>query len=265
VNKASTRRFEAAVALVTGGGSGLGEAVSVALAGEGATVVVADIDGAAAARVAEQANANRNGGRAVPLRADVTHASEVRDMVARACEAGAGRLSAMVLSAAIELRGGVVDCTDEDWQRIIDTNLKGAFLCLRAALPVMAAGGGGAVVALGSTLGLMAAPGYPAYCASKAGLLNLCKQAAIEHAADGVRVNVVAPSATDTGLAWRTTERAEDPVRLRETLARHVPMGRLGRASDVTATVLFLLSEEAAYISGCVVPVDGGMAARRSI
>src|SRR5262249_4938236 len=138
---------------------------------------------------------------------------DVGAMVAAAIDAGPLRV--LVLSAAVETRTSVVECTDDEWQRVIDTNLKGPFLCMRAAIPHMVDAGGGAVVALGSTLGLLAAPGYPAYCASKGALVNLCKQAAIEHAPDGVRVNVLAPSATEAGLFWKMSERAPDPEGLR--------------------------------------------------
>ena len=241
-------------AIVTGGGSGLGEAISATLAGMGHHVVVADIDGDAAARVADDV-----GGTAVT--ADVRLAAEVEAIVAAAT--AAGPLRALVLSAAVETRTSIVDCTDDEWQRVIDTNLKGPFLCLRAALPAMVAAGGGSVVALGSTLGIIVAPGYPAYCASKGALTNLCKQAAIEHAGEGIRVNVLAPSAHEAGLFMKMTEQAPDPAGLRARIASSVPMKRLGRVDDVCAAVRFLVSDESSYLSGAVVPLDGGLAARR--
>src|SRR6185436_9993434 len=105
----------------------------------------------------------------------------------------------------------VVDCSDEDWRRVLDVNLKGPFLCMRATVPHLVRAGGGSIVALGSTLGLIVAPQYAAYCASKFGLTNLCKQVAIEHARDGVRANVVAPAACDTGLFMRLTALVPDP------------------------------------------------------
>jgi NAD(P)-dependent dehydrogenase (short-subunit alcohol dehydrogenase family) len=254
-----TARFADRVALVTGGGSGLGRLIAEGLAAEGASVVVADVDGAAVAQtVGSVADA---GGTAVPVVGDVTRADDVRGMVDAAT--GVGRLRVLVLSAAVEVRRSLVDCTDEEWQRVIDTNLKGPFLCMRAAIPAMVQAGGGSVVALGSTLGLIGSPGFPAYCASKGALDNLCKQAAIEHAPDGVRVNVVAPSATDTGLFMKTAARTDDPDAIIRRVARGSPMGRLGRGAEVVATVLFLASDASSYVSGVVVPVDGGMAARR--
>jgi len=244
---------------VTGGGSGLGRLIAEALAAHGATVVVADID-AEAVKETVQAIAEQ-GGAAVPAVGDVTRLADVRAMVAAATSAGP--LHVLVLSAAVEVRKSVVDCSDEEWQRVIDTNLKGPFLCLHEALPVMAPGG--AVVALGSVLGLMAAPGFPAYTASKGALVNLCKQAAIEHAPDGIRVNVVAPSATDAGLFIKTAAQSGDPEAVKRRVAAGSPMGRLGRGQEVVDTVLFLASDAAAYISGTVIPVDGAAAARRVV
>jgi NAD(P)-dependent dehydrogenase (short-subunit alcohol dehydrogenase family) len=135
---------------------------------------------------------------------------------------------------------------------------------MRAAIPVIAANGGGSVIAMGSTLGLIAAPGRPAYCASKGALVNLCKQAAVEHAAQGVRVNVLAPSATDAGLFMRVAAQAADPDQIRRRVAAGIPMQRLGRATEVCDAVVFLASHQSSYVSGAVLPLDGGLAARRT-
>ena len=117
---------------------------------------------------------------------------------------------------------------------------------------------------MGSTLGLIVAPGHPVYCASKGALVNLCKQAAIEHAPDNVRVNVLAPSATTTGLFMKHSARAPDPEALRAQIAANMPMKRLGTAEDVCDAVAFLASDASSYLSGAVVPLDGGLAARRT-
>ncbi|HEV2310909.1 MAG TPA: SDR family oxidoreductase, partial [Acidimicrobiia bacterium] len=246
-------------ALVTGGGAGLGEAISHRLAAEGAAVAVADIDEGAAARVA--ATIIDEGGRAAPMACDVTRTADVEAAVREATELGP--LRTLVLSAAIENRKSVLECSDEDWQSVLDIDLKGPFLCMRAAIPVIAANGGGSVVAMGSTLGLIVAPGYPAYCAAKGALVNLCKQAAIENAGDGVRVNVIAPSATDTGLFIRFSEMAPDPEGMRQRIAELNPMHRLGTAREVCDAVAFLASDASTYTSGCVIPIDGALAARR--
>jgi len=248
------------VAVVTGGGSGLGEAISHALAGAGADVVVADVDDKAARRVAEAIEAD--GGKARAHTVDVTREAEVAALV-EAAAAPTGRLDVLVLSAAVEVRAPMLDTSDEDWQRVIDVDLKGPFLGMKHAIPVMVKGGGGSVIALGSTLGLLAAPDYSAYCTAKGALNNLCKQAAIEHAPDGVRVNVVAPGACEAGLFMKVASMAPDFEAIRRMVASRTPMGRLGRVDDVTATVLFLAGDGASYISGAVIPLDGGLAARR--
>jgi len=248
------------VVLVAGGASGLGAAVAVQAAAAGAHAVIGDIDVPAANRVADEIT--HLGGRARAIAADITNDGQARELVAGASAVGA--LRGVVLSAAVETRSSAVECTDEEWNRILDVNVKGAFLVLRHALPALAASGGGSVVAFGSTLGLIAAPKYAAYSASKFALTNLCKQAAIEHARDNIRVNVVAPAATEAGLFMRVSEEAPDPEAVRRFVAGNVPLGRLGRVDDVTALVLFLLSDASAYISGAVLPLDGGLAARRS-
>lgn len=253
-----TGRFEGRVAIVTGGASGLGAAIVDALAHEGAEVVIADIDDARAAAVADA-----TGGAVEAVHTDVTSEAEVAALV-DGVVARHGRLDVLVCSAAVETRASVLECTDEDWQHILDVNLKGPFLCLKHALPAMAHPGGGSAVLLGSVLGAMAAPGYAAYCTSKGALVNLAKQAAIEHAPDAVRVNVVSPSATDHGLFAAMAERSGDPDAVRARVAAGTPMGRLGTAAEVVGAVLYLASDEAAYTSGMVLPVDGGSAARRS-
>jgi 3-oxoacyl-[acyl-carrier protein] reductase len=246
-------------AIVTGGAAGLGEAIAHRLAAEGAAVVVADIDADGATGVADAITTAGGVAHAVPC--DVTRPADVDAAVRAAAELGALRV--LVLSAAVESRQPVTECSDEDWQEILDVNLKGPFLCMRAAIPLMRANGGGSVVALGSTLGLIVAPGHAAYCASKGALVNLCKQAAIEHAGDNVRINVVAPSATDTGLFIRFSEQTPKPAELRDRIAALNPMHRLGTAREVCDAVVFLASDASSYTSGCVIPIDGALAARR--
>jgi NAD(P)-dependent dehydrogenase (short-subunit alcohol dehydrogenase family) len=245
-----------AVALITGGASGLGREIAGRLHADGYQVVVADIDGSAAEAVAKELG---SGARAVTC--DVTSAASVEAAVAAATELGPLRV--LVLSAAIEVRADLTETSDDDWQSVLDVNLKGPWLSMRAAIPAMAAAGGGSVIALGSTLGHIGSPGYAAYCASKGALVNLCKQAAIEHAPDQVRVNVISPSACESGLFLRVTEDAPDPAALRQRIGTSVPMGRLGRAEDVCGAVAFLASDASSYLSGAVLPLDGALAARR--
>src|SRR5947209_6748729 len=227
------------VAVVTGGSSGLGSAICDALGDAGAKVVVADLKGSP------------------PV--DVTRDDQVRELFA-----GLDRLDVLVLSAAVEVRKPLLETTDDDWERVLDVNLKGPFLCMRHGIPLMVRGGGGSVIALGSILGSIVSPDYSAYCASKTALVNLCKQAAIEHAPDGVRVNVVSPSACEAGLFLEVVSQAPDPEAIKRMVAERTPMGRLGTEADVIETIMFLTSPESSYISGATIPLDGGLAARRS-
>jgi NAD(P)-dependent dehydrogenase (short-subunit alcohol dehydrogenase family) len=241
----SEQPFEGRVAAVVGGASGLGAAIVDGLRGRGAAVEVADLVATAGAPAVDAT--------------DHVALGSWFDGVERTH----GRLDVLVYSAAVETRASVVDTSDDDWQRIIDVNLKGAFLALKFGLPRLVAAGGGSAVLIGSVLGAIGSPGYAAYCASKAALVNLAKQAASEHAADGVRVNVVSPSATDTGLFDRVAEATGDGDALRARVAAGTPMRRLGSAADVVEAVLFLAGPGSTYISGTVLPVDGGMAASR--
>jgi NAD(P)-dependent dehydrogenase (short-subunit alcohol dehydrogenase family) len=246
---------------VTGGGAGLGAEIAVRLADEGHAVIVADIAEPRSQAVSERIGGA--GGIADPMTVDVRSEGEVAAMVDAVVERH-GRLDVLVCSAAIETRSSVVDCSDDDWQRVLDTNLKGPFLCMKHAIPAMTRNGSGSVVLMGSVLGSIGAPGYAAYCASKGALVNLAKQAAIEHAPDGVRVNVVSPSATDTGLFMEVAAQAPDPDAIIRMVASRNPMGRLGTAAEVCDAVAFLASDRSTYISGTVLALDGAMAARRS-
>jgi NAD(P)-dependent dehydrogenase (short-subunit alcohol dehydrogenase family) len=255
-----TRRLEGRSAIVTGGASGLGECISHRLAAEGAMVAVADVDEPSAQLVA--AAIVQAGDDAEPMTVDVTQEGEVAAMVDSVAER-TGSVDLLVCSAAIEVRASLADTSDEDWQRILDVNLKGPFLCLKHTIPAMVRAGGGSAILLGSVLGAIGSPGYAAYCASKGALVNLAKQAAIEHAPDQVRVNVVSPSASETGLFIRVAESTSDPEGIKAMVAERTPMGRLAAAIDVTNAVLYLASDESAYVTGTVLPLDGGMAARR--
>jgi NAD(P)-dependent dehydrogenase (short-subunit alcohol dehydrogenase family) len=255
------RRLVGKIAVVTGGGSGLGAAAARRLAAEGATAIVADIDEDEARRVA--IGIADAGGDAEPTVVDVTHEGEVAALFEAIVEQH-GRLDVLVCSAAVETRASVVDTTDAAWRHVLDVNLKGPFLCMKHGLGPMVSSGGGSVILLGSVLGAIGSPGYAAYCASKGALVNLAKQAAIEHAGDGVRVNVVSPSACETGLFLEMVSRAPDPESIKRMVAERTPMGRLGTEADVVEAIMFLASDESSYISGTTIPLDGGLAARRS-
>ena len=246
-----TAKLAAPVALVTGGASGLGEAIVSRLSADGARVVVADIDEPRCQQVADNLVA---AGRTVEaMTVDVRSEGEVAACVDAIMERH-GRLDTLVCSAAVETRSSVVDCDDDDWHEVLDVNLKGPFLCMKHAIPAIANSGGGSVVVLGSVLGVIGSPGYAAYCASKGALNNLAKQAAIEHAPAGVRVNVVSPGST---LVPRVEARvasgryAADP-------GEFTALGRMVRPNEVAEAIEFLASDRASAITGVNLVVDAG-------
>lgn len=247
----STDRFAGKVAVVTGGGSGLGAAVALRLAREGARVVLADVDEPAARDVADEIGAN-----ATIVPTDVTRPADVRAMVETA--EGLGGLHVLVLSAAIETRAPLQETSDEAWQQVLDVNLKGPFLCMRAGIPAMIRSGGGAVIALGSTLGAIGQPGYAAYCASKGALLALVRQAAIDYGPD-IRINVLCPGPVDTPLIWDSASAFPDPSRAVSDVAQKTLLKRLGSPEDIARAALFLASDESGWITGTSITIDGGI------
>jgi NAD(P)-dependent dehydrogenase (short-subunit alcohol dehydrogenase family) len=245
-------RFEGRVGLVTGGGHGIGRASSRRLGAEGAALIIADIDLEAAQAVA--AELDDAGVSAVAVSCDVT----VRDSVDQAVAAGVehfGRLDVLVNTAGGDAaHPAFVDTADESWHALIDLNLTGVVRCIRAALPhLLVAPAGGSVVTVGSING-MSAFGSEPYSAAKAGLHNLTVNLAARHSRDGVRFNLIAPGTIRTRV-WD-----QQPGSLQQ-LTPLYPLGRVGEPDDVAAAVAFLSSDDAAWITGVVLPVDGGLLA----
>jgi 3-oxoacyl-[acyl-carrier protein] reductase len=242
-------RFEGRTALITGGAKGIGAATAKRLASEGAHVVVADFDEAAAAETAE-----RIGGRAI--RCDVTSRADVEAAVALAAESG--RLDVLVTSAGIIRDNLVHKMTDDDWEAVMATHLRGTFLAAQTAQAHMAGQGSGAMVLISSTSAL-GNRGQANYSAAKAGIQGLTKTLAIELGRFGVRVNCVAPGFIATAMTEQTAERLgvsfED---FQTAIAQQVPLQRVGEPEDVAGVIAFLCSDDAAYVSGQVIYVRGG-------
>ncbi len=241
-------------AIVTGGASGIGAACARALAAEGAQVCVLDVDADGAAAVAEEV-----GGRFE--RCDVAVEADVEGAVARCAQAW-DHIDVLVNVAGIEQTSAYDDTTVEEWDRILDVNLRGAWLACKHVGPRMVAAGRGSIVNVSSTNGLVGSLAGAAYGASKGGLVILTKDLAIELARTGVRVNAVCPGTIDTPLMRRWIERSEDPDRAWRILERSMPIGRVGAAEEVAAVVLFLASDEASLCTGVALPVDGGLTAQ---
>jgi NAD(P)-dependent dehydrogenase (short-subunit alcohol dehydrogenase family) len=243
---------------VTGAASGIGRATAHALAGEGAAVLVADIDGGGADRVAAAIVAA--GGVARAVRCDVTRPDDVESMVRAALDAFGGRLDCAVNNAGITAPGGLLHEIEIDaWARQLAVNLTGVFLCLRAELPVMRAQRAGAIVNMASGAGLIGTPGLAHYGAAKHGVLGLTKTAALENAALGVRINALCPGSTDTPMLRGFMDRSEGA---RKMILGSIPAGRLGTAEEVAEAALWLCSDRASYVNGESMLVDGGAVAR---
>jgi 3-oxoacyl-[acyl-carrier protein] reductase len=243
------RRFEGQTVLVTGGAKGIGAATAARLASEGAQVVVADFDEAAATETAE-----RIGGRAV--RCDVTSRADVEAAVAAAAESG--RLDVLVTCAGIIRDNLIHKMTDDDWEAVIATHLRGTFLAAQAAQAVMTQQGSGSMV-LVSSVSALGNRGQANYSAAKAGLQGLTKTLAIELGRFGVRANCVAPGFIATAMTQQTAERIgmsfED---FQATAAEQIPLRRVGQPEDVAGVIAFLCSDDAAYVTGQVIYVSGG-------
>ncbi len=242
------------VAIVTGAGTGIGRAISFLFAREGAKVAVTDIDvGAAEATVAEIVE---TGGSALAIEADVTEAAGVENMM-RATVTTYGHLDVLINNAGVGTDGDVVELPEKEWQRILDVNLKGVFLCCKYAIPAMKKSGGGSVVNIASTAAFVGGSVSCVYPASKAGVVALSKSTALRYAHNNIRVNCVCPGHVDTALTYTL----KDP-KVKAALIRKYPLGRLGAPEEIANAVLFLASDEASFITGTELIVDGGYTAQ---
>jgi NAD(P)-dependent dehydrogenase (short-subunit alcohol dehydrogenase family) len=247
------------VALITGSASGQGQAAALLFGAQGAKVVVVDVNDDGAAETVKMLE--EQGSEGVAVHADVSERADVDQMVATAMERY-GRLDVLYNNAAVQMSGRLVDCTEDEWDLTIATNLSAIFYACRAALPHMLAGHGGSIINTASTLGLIGSEGYAAYGAAKAGLVLLTKQIAVEYGPT-VRANVIAPGSIDTPRFRKVLDKTPGAEEFVEGLKRSIPVRRLGLAEDVARIALFLASDLSSYVSGAVVPADGGLAVYR--
>ncbi len=250
------QRLKDKICLVTGGGSGIGRATSLLFAREGARVVVADKVLPAAEGVAREA-----GGGAFALEVDVAVSASVQAMIRTTVER-CGRLDVLVNNAGYGIPGSVVETSEEDWNRLMAVNVNGVFLGCKYAIPVMKRQGGGAIVNTASTVSSIGIRDRAAYCASKGAVAALTRAMALDHVADHIRVNCVAPGTVDSPYLQRIFQSSPDPDALRRELNGRQAMNRMGRPEEIAQAFLFLASDESSFCTGSMLTIDGGWTAQ---
>jgi len=248
-------KFNNKVAIITGGGSGIGQATAELFARQGAGVVVADYDAAKAAQVADGIKAA--GAKALAVEVDVSKAGMVADMVQKTLDYFGG-IDILFNNAGILVAGSVIDLTEEDWSRVINVNLTGVYLCSKTVLPHMIQRGGGSIINASSSTGAHdAIENTAAYVSSKGGVAMLTKAMALDHIRENIRVNAICPGPTDTPMLRSFFSSPEEVRQFGDSF----PIGRLGQPAELAQVVLFLASEEASYVTGALIAVDGGQTA----
>ena len=250
-------KLEGKIAVVTGGSSGIGRAAALAFAREGADLVVADIQAEPGEETVQMVeNAGR---KAIFVKIDVSKATEVEKLISTAVETY-GRLDCAHNNAGIEgTMATTANYTEDDWDRIMTINLKGTWLCMKYEILQMLKQGGGAIVNTASTNGMTGFPGMPAYCASKGGILQLTRTAALEYARAGIRVNAVCPGTIQTPMLERI---AANITNAGTPFSLNLPSGRIGTPEEAAAAVVWLCSDAASFVTGHALVVDGGMTAQ---
>ena len=246
-------------AVITGAGSGIGRAMALLFAREGARILAADVNAGAAQETAALVEAD--GGHALPLQVNVTAPAEVQGMLEKAREAFGG-VQILCNNAGIGSTTDVVDCEPDEWDRVMAVNVKGVYLGCKYAIPIMLAGGGGSIVNTASVAGLVGIVKRAVYCASKGAVIALTKQVAVEYVEQGIRCNCVCPGTVDSPWVGRLLSQADDPQGARAALIARQPIGRLGTPEEVAAAALYLCSDDASFITGSSLVLDGGWTAK---
>jgi len=254
----SVTRLSGKVALITGGGTGIGRAIALAFAREGASVAVA---GRRLEKLRQVINeVHKQDGAGLAMECDVSRARDVERAVKGTVERF-GRVNVLVNNSGTLHVSTVEGISEEEWDRVMTVNVKGPFLMSRAVLPEFRKCGGGVIVNLGSVLGLVAVKDRAAYCASKGGVTMLTKAMALDHAHENIRVNCICPSIVETELVKGVFDQSEQGQALRKARVATIPLGRIGQPVDVAEMAVFLASEESSWLTGTAIPLDGGVTA----
>lgn len=252
-------RLEGKVTIITGAASGIGKTTARLFSAEGAKLVLADIDESLGHQVQEDIVAK--GGEAVFVKTDVSRNEDTKRMVETAVNRY-GRLDILFNNAGIGVFGTVETLSEEGWDRELAVNLKAIFLASKYAVPEMRKSGGGSIVNTSSGAGIVGTLNSVGYCASKGGVVLITKAMALDHAKDKIRVNAVAPGVVDTPFNDKILATEKDPETVKKATAAAHPLGRLARPEDVANAALFLASDEASFVTGAVLSVDGGYTAQ---
>jgi len=252
-------KLDQRVAVITGAGSGIGRAMALRFASEGARIMAADVNGEAAARTADEVRAA--GGEAEPFTANVVEPEQVRAMVAAAKERF-GRVDILCNNAGIGSTTSVVDQDPDEWDRVMAVNIKSVFLGCKYAVPLMLEQGGGVIINTASVAGMVGIVQRAAYSASKGAVIALTRQVAVDYVEHGIRVNCICPGTVDSPWVGRLLAQVDDPDGLRRSLEARQPMGRLGTPEEVAGAALYLASDDAAFITGTGLVIDGGWTAK---
>ena len=247
------------IAVITGAGSGIGQAIALLFAREGAHLLIADVNEGAAHETASRVVAA--GGTCTAIRVDVSQPEQVQHMIEQA-QRTYGRLDILCNNAGIGSTTDVVACKPDEWDRVMTVNVKSVYLGCKYAIPIMLTQGSGVIINTASIAGMVGLVKRAAYSASKGAVIALTRQVAIEYVEQGIRVNCLCPGTVDSPWVGRLLNQADNPTSERAALVARQPMGRLGTPEEVAAAALYLASDDAAFITGTGLIIDGGLTAR---
>jgi len=249
-------RLQGKTAIITGAAAGIGAASALLFAKEGANIVAVDIDRELVLRLSEQIE--KNGGKSLAAVADVSHKDQV-ESVLRATLAKFGRVDILFNNAGIVPTGKLEDLSEQEWDRAVAINLKSIYLLCHAVIPTMKSQGAGVILNTASATALRAVPDRACYTATKAAIIGLTKSLALDYVRDNIRVNCICPGTTETPSLTQRLGAFPDPAEARKNFIARQPMGRFGTAEEIAEAALYLVSPQAAFVTGVAFPVDGGL------